>query len=308
MGFFKKGNRGNYDLWSGYSWYIPGVSGMMVMLGMLLVGALLGNIVTLLLMPLFGTGEASMEFVMLVSYPVMFIPPMMYAKLKSNRNMLFERGVAMDSDHFGKQGGIVAGLVVMAATLALSFNMDFVTSLMPDMPEWLESTLSSMTGGSFWVNLLCTGVFAALFEEWLCRGIVLRGLLNARRPDGSTMKPVWAIALSALFFAIIHMNPWQAIPAFVLGCLFGYVYYRTGSLKLVMLMHFTNNTFALILGHTETLKDAETWLDVLPAPLYWIIFAACILLLILIIRYFARIPLASPCGNCDEIPEEGITK
>lgn len=307
MGFFKKGKRGNYDLWSGYSWYIPGVSGMMMMLGMLLAGALLGNLTALLLSPFLGTGS-SIEFVMLVSYPVMFIPAMMYAKLKSNRNMLFERGVAMDSNHFGKHGGLVAGLVVMTATLALSFNMDFVTSKMPDMPEQLENALSSMTGGSIWVNLLCTGVFAALFEEWLCRGIVLRGLLNARRPDGSTMKPAWAIILSALFFAIIHMNPWQAIPAFALGCLFGYVYYRTGSLKLVMLMHFTNNTFALLLGHTETLKEAQTWLDILPAPLYWIIFTACILLLILIIRYLARIPLATACGNCDEIPEEEVAE
>ena len=42
--------------------------------------------------------------------------------------------------------------------------------------------------------------------------MVLRGLL------GHKVKPVWAIVISAAFFAIIHLNPWQAIPAFLLGC------------------------------------------------------------------------------------------
>ncbi len=76
--------------------------------------------------------------------------------------------------------------------------------------------------------------------------------------------------ISAVFFAVIHLNPWQAIPAFLLGCLFGYVYYRTGSLKLTMLMHFANNTFALAVAHIDAFEEAESWLDVLPGARYWI--------------------------------------
>ena len=91
------------------------------------------------------------------------------------------------------------------------------------------------------------------------------------------------------------------MPAFALGCLFGYVYYKTGSLKLTMLMHFTNNTFSLILSNIDSLKDMDSWMQVMPATLYWIVFAACILLLILIVRMFARIPLLSREGNCDKV-------
>ena len=124
---------------------------------------------------------------------------------------------------------------------------------------------------------------------------LLRGLLNRK------VRPVWAIVLSAAFFAVIHLNPWQALPAFLIGCLFGYVYYKTGSLKLTMLMHFTNNTFSLILANIGSLKEMDSWMDVLPGPLYWIVFAGCALLLVLIARVFARIPLKSPEGNCDKV-------
>ena len=115
------------------------------------------------------------------------------------------------------------------------------------------------------------------------------------------MKPVWAIVISALFFAFIHLNPWQAVPAFLLGCLFGYVYYKTGSLKLTMLMHFTNNTFALVISNISAFEEAESWMDVLPGTAYWIVFFALILLLVLVIRAFTRIPEEYPEGNLDPV-------
>lgn len=305
MGFFKKSSRQNYDIWSGYSWYVPGVAGMFALLGWLLVGALAGNIVASVFLFIPGLGDTG-AYANIVAYPIMFIPAMIYAKMKSNRNMMFEKGVAIDSDNYGRTGGWLAAAAAIVSTLALAFNMDAVNRLMPPMPEMLENMLNSLVKGDFWLNFLSVSIFAPIFEEWLCRGMVLRGLLNATRPDGSTMKPAWAIIISSLFFAVIHMNPWQAIPAFALGCLFGYVYYRTGSLKLTMLMHFTNNTFALIMSQSGILQDAEDWLDLMPAWLYWIIFAAFTLLIALIVRVFARIPSAGANGGCREIPEGEI--
>ena len=125
--------------------------------------------------------------------------------------------------------------------------------------------------------------------------MILRGLL------GTKVKPVWAIVISAVFFAFIHLNPWQAVPAFLLGCLFGYVYFKTGSLKLTMLMHFANNTFALVTSQISAFEEAESWLDVLPGMRYWILFFAAILLVVLIVRAFNRIPLERPQGNMDPV-------
>ena len=147
--------------------------------------------------------------------------------------------------------------------------------------------MDAMTSAdSLLLNLISVSIFAPIFEEWLCRGMVLRGLL------ANKMKPVWAIVISALFFAFIHLNPWQALPAFTIGCLMGYVYYKTGSLKLTMLLHFTNNTFSLVLSNVDALKDMESWRDVMPEPLYWVSVVACVLLTLLIARRFRAIKAA----------------
>ncbi len=205
------------------------------------------------------------------------------------------KGLALDNANVAPHGWLLCAVMVMAATLAAGIVGDLSVSWLPPMPSWLEEALKGLTTGSFWVNFLCVSIFAPFFEEWLCRGMVERGLL------GRGVKPVWAIVLSAVFFAFIHLNPWQAIPAFLLGCLFGYVYYKTGSLKLTMLMHFTNNTFALVIGHVDSLKDAENWMDVL-GPGYWYCFAASVLLIVLVIMAFHRIPLERPSGGFEVLP------
>ena len=291
----------NYDLFSGFQFYTPGVSGMLALLVLLLAGACLGSFVTMAFTAALGQ-EAALQYSTLVSYPVMFIPAMMYASLKSKRNSMWDTGCALDSNHFGKHGGAVLALMVAAATFCAGFMSDIINAQMPAMPSWLEDALESMTDGNVIINLLCVSVMAPIFEEWLCRGEILRGLLNAKGKDGARrMAPGWAIVISALFFALIHANPWQAIPAFILGCLFGYVYYRTGSLKLTMLMHCVNNTIAVIASRIPAFEDSDYWIDAVGPKWYWLIFTASAILLILIIRELARVDLLSPAGNCDEI-------
>lgn len=282
----------NYRFLEKFTYFVPGVAEMFILLAWLLAGALLGNLVSLPLALAFGQ-ETGMEYAMVVAYPLMFIPPMLYASIKSRGNSFNRSGLLLDSSHFSPLGGALCVLFVVLATLSAAFCSDAILSVMPDMPPFLEEMLKSMTQGNIWLNFLCVSIFAPFFEEWLCRGMVLRGLL------GNKVKPVWAIVISAVFFAFIHLNPWQAVPAFLLGCLFGYVYYKTGSLKLTMLMHFANNTFSLVMSNLEGFEDAESWLDVLPGTRYWIIFACCILLLVLVIRAFGRIPLEREEGNMD---------
>ena len=285
----------NYGFLQKFNYYIPGVADIFILVALLLAGALVGSLVSLVFMAAFGQ-EAGMEYSMFISYPLMFIPPMLYASIKSRNNSFTREGLQLDNKHFSPLGGALCALLVVLATLAAGFCSDAILAYMPEMPSWLEEALSSLTQGTIWVNFLLVSIFAPFFEEWLCRGMVLRGLL------GNKVKPVWAIVISAVFFAIIHLNPWQAVPAFLLGCLFGYVYYKTGSLKLTMLMHFANNTFSLVMSNVDGFENMESWLDVLPGMRYWIIFAACILLIILIVRAFARIPQEREEGNLDPVP------
>ncbi len=290
------GRRGNYKFFQKFCWYVPGVGGMFALLAWLLVGALLGGILTVVLKGSAGQ-EAAAEYGNLLSYPLMFIPPMIYAMAKSSMLAMDNEGYKLDSNNFKPLGAPLCVLLVMAGTLAMSFWAEYIGTLLPDMPEALKEVMEGLTSGNFILNFITVSLFAPFFEEWLCRGMVLRGLLARTR-----MKPFWAIIVSALFFALIHMNPWQAVPAFLLGCLFGYVYYKTGSLKLTMLMHFTNNTFALICGHIDSIKEMETWRDVIDGPAYWILMAACIMLTVLVALAFSKVKLMQPEGNMDKVP------
>jgi len=304
MGFFKKSSNQDYDLWSSHAWYVPGVGGMFMLLVMLLVGALIANLVSAVFIMAMGE-DAGMEWGTLIAYVLMFIPPLIYARHCSMRNAMFEEGYALDSNNFAPKNGWLLALLCMIATFALGFCMDLINSQLPPMPEWLEEALSSMTSGNFLMNFLSVSIFAPLLEEWLCRGMVLRGLLNHKKQDGTYMKPLWAIVISALFFAFIHMNPWQGIPAFALGCLFGYVYWKTGSLKLTMLMHFTNNTLALCMGQFwPELADMDSWLDVLSGWQYAIGFVICAAFMVLFVMVFRKVRLLRNQGNSDVIPVE----
>ena len=252
--FFRRyEGRGSYDLFSSYSYYLPGIGGMFMLLAMFILGSLLGNLVTMGLQATLGADFAK-QFGTVISYPVMFIPPMLYSSVKSRLNSYNTEEVLLDNK---VSGGARLAIIVTVATMAAAFITEPVTALLPPMPEWLEKVMDQMLEGSpLWATLLSVSVFAPLFEEWLCRGMILRGLLTK-------MKPATAIVISAAFFAILHMNPWQAIPAFCLGLLFGFVYYKTGSLKLTMLMHCVNNTMAVVLSKIPVLKEAETFMDVM---------------------------------------------
>jgi membrane protease YdiL (CAAX protease family) len=291
--FFRRhGGRCSYDLFSSYSHFLPGVGGLFGIFALFMLGALLGNILVLGLQ--FISPEFAKEYGMIISYPLMFIPAMLYASAKSRFDENFTPGFKMDSNNFGRFSGIQIAAIVTVATLATAFMTDAISSLMPPMPEWLEATMKELLHAPFWITLISVSVFAPLFEEWLCRGIVLRSLLTK-------YSPATAIIVSAVFFAIIHFNPWQAIPAFILGLLFGYVYYKTGSLKLTMLMHCANNTMAAVFSRIPAFEEAKSFIDVMNPWTYAGIFICSAAFVVAAIIVFAGIPhKEGNLGGCDK--------
>lgn len=83
-------------------------------------------------------------------------------------------------------------------------------------------------------------VLAPLLEEVLFRGAIQGALM---RFFG---RPWPAIVVAALIFGIFHWNPMQVVYATLLGVIFGWIYYRTGSLLSVIVGHVLNNTLAVI--------------------------------------------------------------
>lgn len=298
MGFFRKSRKRSYDLFSGYGHYCPGIGGMFGLFGLFLVGACLGSLVTILL-TVFISDTFAQTYGNVISYPLMFVPPMLYASAASHRREAFEVGYELDTNNFGQYKGWTLALVAGISTFALSFCVEPLTMLLPQMPQVLKDVFDNMLKDSpVWITLISVSVFAPFFEEWLCRGIILRGLLTSQ-------KPLVAITVSAAFFAILHMNPWQAIPAFCLGLWFGYVYYKTGSLKLTMLMHCVNNTFAVIFSQIDKFAEAETFLDVMSPWAYGIAYFVLLILFAGSFLLFSKIEVnKGGAGNCALIPND----
>ena len=262
----------SFDLLSAYDWFIPGWIDFLWIGITLLAGVILALFATL---SLTKAGFAPI-YIQLISYPLMFIPTMLLASSLSRRNLF--RGEPRPLDR-NKNWNAASVLTAVAGMLALAFLCDPVTLLLPPMPENLLNAMKMLGEGPLWASLLCTCVFAPFFEEWLCRGIVLRGLL------GKT-GALWAIPVSAVFFALIHANLWQGIPAFLTGLFLGYVYWKTGSLKTTMLMHAANNLASVLVMRIPGWEEAETFYELFPVKAwYWLAFAGAAVVFVLAVKF-----------------------
>ena len=295
--FKKKTMRGSYDLFSTYDHFVPGISDLIWIMVLFLAGMFLGGIVTTVLTLTMSISFAT-TYGMVIVYPLQFIPAMLYASAKSRRNEGFEKGYAIDSNNFGGRKSWSMALIVSAMALAGAFVIEPISMLLPEMSEVMKAAMEMLLDGPVWIVLISVSVFAPFFEEWLCRGIILRGLLTK-------VKPAWAIVISALVFGLIHGNLWQAIPAFIIGVILGYVYYKTGSLKLTMLMHCVNNTLSVIVSRIPGLEDVEFFAQIMSPWAYVIVIIAFAVVLACGLVIMRSIPLKEGnLGGCNAIPDE----
>lgn len=131
-------------------------------------------------------------------------------------------------------------LLALGATIFLSEVENFTHAVFP-MPEKLRQLFEDLNdiGAHPFASAFAVVVVAPLTEELLFRGLLLRGLL-------AHTTPLRAIAISAVLFAALHLNPWQVPTALVAGILTGWIYLRTRSLTLCIFAHALNNTLVLV--------------------------------------------------------------
>ena len=117
----------------------------------------------------------------------------------------------------------------------------------PELPNWVENEFDMILSNRW--GYLAIGLLAPLSEEIVLRGAVLRSLLNKPLLAGRSERAnAWtAIAISALFFALIHFNPAQMPHAFTIGLLLGWMYWRTGSILPGVAYHWANNSMAYLI-------------------------------------------------------------
>lgn len=124
----------------------------------------------------------------------------------------------------------------------------FLQEQMPAWPDYIQQQIDQLaqmmlqmmnTPGGYAVICL----LAPIAEEMVFRGAALRKLLEWKPEHRWLM-----IFLSALLFALAHMNPAQFIHPLLIGLLLGWMYERTGSIIPGIIYHWCNNTVAYLLA------------------------------------------------------------
>lgn len=110
-----------------------------------------------------------------------------------------------------------------------------------DMPEQLTQLFVGIMNHP--LGYIVVGLLAPVAEEVVFRGALLRSLLQATEGRNHW----WAIAISAMWFGIVHGNMAQGCNAFVMGLLLGWLYSRTRSITPGIVLHWMNNTMAYVM-------------------------------------------------------------
>lgn len=285
----------SFDLFSLFTFLLPGPWGALLLTGGLM---LLQVTFALVYAGLFGAGLIGRDAMLLLTYATSFAVLLIPCASISRANAFRQGGgIALNSGHFGKPGALAFIPIGIAGMIGAAFALEPLSSLLEWMfppSEAFREVLSGMAEGNIWLISLQVCLLAPVMEELLCRGLILRGLLQRMRPG-------WAIILSAFLFALMHGNLWQGVPAMLLGALLGFVYYKTGSLLLTMLMHAANNAFSLMLIKTPSYAAASDWTDILPLWGYVALVVAGALLAALLVWMLVRIPREHPRGNLDPV-------
>lgn len=208
---------------------IPNFWGVFAML--LLASAIIGGTLALLL-----PGDKGISLFLGFSIPFLIAIVILLMIQKHEFDATF-------SSLFGKFDMQVVPYLLLFV-LGFGYVAQFVTELIP-MPTWVKTYFDDLFQVNFW-TFLSVCIAAPLLEEILCRGILLRSFLI----NYSVKK---ALFWSAFFFAVLHLNPWQAIPAFGLGYFMAWLFYKTNSLIPAILVHFLNNFISYVSAYF--LKD-----------------------------------------------------
>jgi len=248
-----------------YYSYLPDLKESFILVAFLVVvGSLFGGVIALLIKYMF---PESSGWIGIISYPLIFIPPYLWIRRSRKINVNIEP-VPINNPNFGKLGAILSFILIFPLVFAFNMIIEPITMWM-ETPDFMKELLHQVSENRI-SSLIMIVILAPLLEELFCRGIILRGLLKH-------MSPLSAILLSALIFGIIHMNPWQAIPAFLIGALMGWIYWKTRSLWATIFIHFVNNGFAYIITLIfPELPEDVGYYDMIPGIYYYVLYAVAL--------------------------------
>ena len=203
---------------------------------------------------------ALMKYLQIIQAVGIFILPPLLAGYLFEKNILGWLGMK-------KNPGVLIFFIVI---LIMLFSIPFISwmvsvnesmklpSFMAGIEQWMheaEDQASQLTtaflnvssASGFLVNILMIVILPAVGEE-----LLFRGLLQRLFADWFRNAHV-AIFITAFIFGAVHLQFYGLLPRVLLGVIFGYLYYWTGSLWVPVFAHFLNNGAVVIAAFLSNL-------------------------------------------------------
>jgi membrane protease YdiL (CAAX protease family) len=128
-------------------------------------------------------------------------------------------------------------IIFMCGLIILLADIDNLLNYFLPMPDFFSDAFAAvLSNESMAVSIIYVVLLPGFMEEMMFRGIILNGF-----KENYPVKK--AILLSALFFGVIHLNPWQFVTAFIIGIISAWICIKTKSLLPSIYMHLFNNGF-----------------------------------------------------------------
>lgn len=188
---------------------------------------------------------------------------------------------------------LVSTLLVFTSMFALNLFVQFFP-----IEDALADEFQGLTHNI--LGALTISILGPVLEEVMFRGAIQGYMMRRVRT------PWVAIVVAALVFGVFHLNPVQIVYATLLGVVFGWIYYRTGSLLSVIVGHVLNNSIATLTmlcfeesTESEIIEEISPFADnVLTISLFVIFSLLSVMLALRLNRILPPVP--TPWHESDE--------
>ena len=184
---------------------------------------------------------------------------------------------------FGLLNALLCVIIAPIMLFGSMYLINYLMSLLQGIGYNPDTSLPLPLSNAGWLilNILILAVLPAICEELLYRGVIFNGL----RKFGS----VWAVLISALFFALAHGSAMQFFYQLILGVVLALIVLKSGSIFASSLVHFLNNAIVVIYNYIVLNTGGEA--EVVFEP--WLVavsFIAAVVggLLIWLVFYFMK--------------------
>lgn len=169
---------------------------------------------------------------------------------------------------------LLVPFIAVPAAVIVTLLAQAINLIYPIPEAYLEqmSKLLKMPELSLWQVIAVLAVMPGICEELMFRGFIFRFF-----EKGSKWFPIF---ISAVLFAVFHLDPYRFIPVLLLGILLAWLLHKSGSIYVSMLAHALNNSLAAVFLHFGDASRLKTFISDGENLNWWLGIPAAIILAI----------------------------